>query len=90
MEKIMKNIMESIVEQRIDELLPSMDCCKCEQCRLDIEAIVLNKMPAKYVVSTKGEIMSHLNVHARQNTADLTATILQAAAIVSKHPRHDK
>lgn len=88
MEKVLKNIMEDIVEQRMDELLPHSGCCQCEVCRMDIKAIVLNKFPAKYVVTTTGEIMTRLNSYDRQNTADLTTAIMQAMEIVTEHPRH--
>ena len=88
MEKVLKNIMEDIVEQRMDELLPQSGCCQSEVCRMDIKAIVLNKFPAKYVVTTTGEIMTRLNSYGRQNTADLTTAIMQAMEIVSKSPRH--
>ncbi len=88
MEKVLKNVMETIVEQRLHEMLPFLNCCKCEQCLLDIQALVLNRIPAKYVVSTRGEVFSRLDSYARQNSADLTAAIMQAAEIVSKNPRH--
>ena len=90
MERILKNMMETIVEQRMDELLPQLNCCQCEICRMDIKAIVLNKLPSKYVVTTTGEIMSRLDSYARQNTADLTAAIMQAAEIVTENPRHGR
>lgn len=91
MEKILKNMMETIVEQRMEDMLPSLDCCKCQQCQMDMRAIVLNKMPAKYVVSTKGELISRIDSLYRQNATDLTAAIVQAAEIVSKNPNphHD-
>lgn len=88
MERILKNVMEVIVEQRLEEMLPSLNCCDCEQCRMDIMALVLNRLPARYVVTQKGELMSRLDSYERQNAADLTKAIVEAAKIVADNPNH--
>ena len=40
-----KNVMEHVVEQKLDEIMKSYDGCKCERCRSDIAAITLNNLP---------------------------------------------
>jgi len=52
----LKNFMEDVVNKKIDSLLNIMNICTCEKCRLDIMAIALNDLPAKYVVTEAGEL----------------------------------
>lgn len=49
------NLMEETVLNKIDQLLPGTDYCKCEHCRMDMAAYALNRLPAQYVQSMKGK-----------------------------------
>ncbi len=82
------NITESIVLRKLEELYPKLDCCSCDQCRLDIASFTLNRLPAKYVVSTQGELLSRLETMATQFDASLTSVLLQGATLVKMYPRH--
>ncbi len=41
------NLMEETVLNKIDQLLPATDYCKCESCRMDMAAYALNRLPAR-------------------------------------------
>ena len=85
----LKNYMEDCVAELLTDVLDRMDVCKCERCRLDILAQVLNKMPPKYVVTHKGQLYTKLSgLHSQWNVDILTA-ITTAASIVNQRPRHD-
>lgn len=85
------NMMEKIVDQKIAEVLPTTKCCTCEKCLDDIRAMALNKLPAKYVSSDKGELFSRLNsVMEKQNSVDIHVAVLSAIEFVETHPHHDK
>lgn len=86
--KAYKNVMELLVEDRIDEILKSLDCCKCEQCRSDIIAYALNQLPPKYVVTPSGEAYSKTFSLGVQHATDIATAITQGATIVSQNPRH--
>lgn len=87
---ILKNIMEDIVATKLDMMLKSLDCCTCEICRLDIESLALNRLPPKYIATTKGELLSKIDsLDSSFNTSVVTA-IANAAQIVKKRPRHEK
>ena len=89
MELVLRNLMEDIVIHRLDELLPKLDCCQCNQCRLDIASYALNRLPAKYVVTTQGELLSKLDTFSTQFEASVTTQITQASIQIKNSPRHN-
>jgi len=84
------NIMEKIVGDKLEEMLKSEDCCKCERCLEDMTAIALNKLPAKYVSTHNGELFSKLDSTLRQSMVDINVAVSNAIALVSKNPTHGK
>ena len=84
------NIMESIVSDKLTEMLKSEDCCKCERCLEDMKAMALNKLPSRYASTHNGELFSKLNSSLRQNVVDVNIAVSSAIATVSQHPAHDK
>lgn len=87
--KKIKNYMEDLVEQFLIDLIKDMDICKCEQCRADIEAIALNNLPTKYVVTDTGKTYSKTNILVHQFEVDIISEVTKAAEIVKRSPRHD-
>lgn len=83
-----KNIMEDIVENKMNQMQPTLGCCTCERCRSDIVAYALNQLPPKYVATAKGEAYSKVYTLSVQHDADVMAAITQGAKLVEKHPRH--
>jgi competence protein ComFB len=84
----LKNYMEDIVFQLLDEMLEEKQFCKCDRCRLDVAAITLNHLPTKYVVTEEGEIYAKSDILSSQFRTDVIIQILNAMEIVSKHPHH--
>lgn len=83
------NTMEQIVEDKITDYWRRYDCCKCDQCREDVKCIALNKLPARYVSTIKGELFSKLNtVMDKQNSMDADVAVVYAIEFVSENPRH--
>ena len=80
------NIMESIVKEKLDSMLPYIDCCKCEQCYYDIMAITLNYLKPKYVNTLKGELFVKVSSTMPQNNIDVDISIIKAIEIVKQHP----
>ena len=85
---ILKNLMEDIVSAKLDMMLNDLDCCTCEVCKLDIESLALNRLPPKYVATTKGELLSKIDSLDASFNASIVAAIATAAQIVKKRPRH--
>lgn len=85
-----QNVMEEIVKNKILEVIKDKDCCKCEKCLDDIRALALNKLPSKYVSTSKGELFSKLAaLKERQGAIDLNIAVVSAIESVAAHPRHD-
>jgi competence protein ComFB len=64
------NLMEDIVRNCLKELLntqPHLSGCD-EQCQSDVLAIVLNRMPAKYVSTIKGEVFAKTQIGPQTET----------------------
>ena len=89
MEVVLKNVMETLVLQKLDEVIDRLGCCKCQKCRMDIVSYALNRFPSKYVATYKGEVYSKLDTLSLQYETDLLSTLYQAAQVVTKYPRHD-
>lgn len=89
MEVILKNMMETLVLQKLEETIDRLGCCKCQKCRMDIASYALNRLPSKYVATYKGEVYSKLDTLSLQYETDLLSTLYQAAQVVTKNPRHD-
>lgn len=85
---ILHNVMEDIVSQEINAILPRLNCCTCEKCRMDILAIALNALPPRYVVTEKGQMYAKLDeLNQTFNTGVITALTV-AAQSVRERPRH--
>lgn len=82
------NVMESIVDEKLDQMLKEENCCKCERCLEDMKAMALNQLPAKYVSTRNGELFSKLNSLMRQNSIDINVAVSYAIKIVSERPSH--
>lgn len=83
------NIMESIIGEKLAEMLENEDCCKCERCIEDMTALALNKLPSRYVSTRNGELFSKLNSNVRQNSVDINIAVAEAIELVSKKPSHN-
>ena len=85
------NVMEHMVESKLEELLPKSNCCKCQKCTDDIRALALNRLPAKYVSSDAGELFTRVSSSMeKQNSLDINFAVYSAIEFVSSHPHHDE
>ncbi len=82
------NLMETVVKQKLDQMIDTLGCCKCEQCRWDIVCYVLNRIPPKYVITHEGELFSKLDTVNVQYEMDIVTLLTQAARMIQKNPRH--
>ena len=85
---MMKNHMEIVVEQLADKYMAETDMCRCERCKFDVMALALNRLPAAYVVTERGELFASIDASYLQNQVDADVAVLAAIAIVKEKPRH--
>ncbi|MBZ4652738.1 MAG: late competence development ComFB family protein [Bacillota bacterium] len=83
------NYTEIWVRQVLDEMLAKRrDICTCEQCRLDMLAMALNRLKPNYVVSQHGSVYTKIKMLEQQQNTDVIAEVVKAMEQVSKNPRH--
>lgn len=80
------NLMEQTVMEKIDQLWADMDCCKCEKCRMDVAAYALNRLPAQYVQSVKGQVFYRFESTQIQRDIEVTVAVGKGIEIVGKSP----
>ena len=85
----LRNFTEEIVRQNVDDRLKAGDLCGCEKCRLDLMAIMLNRLPPKYYVTDVGGLHLKTGLFKAQYSIDLAVALTEAISIVSRTPQHD-
>ncbi len=86
---IVRNLMEDMVERKLDQVLPQLNCCSCEICRTDIICYSLNRLKPKYVATSQGELLSRIDSLSSSFDIAILTEISNAAEKIKKHPRHN-
>ena len=81
----MEIVVKDVVEQELKRI--NEDWAKDVRCSLDIMAIILNRLPARYVVTGKGWIMTKIKETEVQFQADILREMVRAIEIVKTNPR---
>ena len=89
MEIVLRNLTEDYVMLVYNEISSTLDCCKCNQCRLDMLSYALNRLKPRYVVSSEGELMTRLCEFDYQFETQVMSELTKAARIVKANPRHN-
>ena len=87
---ILYNMMEKLVLEELEKVFNKEEYngCTCERYKADMMALALNKLPAKYVVTEQGEIISKIVATLPQNQVDLLSAVVEASELVKRRPRH--
>lgn len=85
----LKNIMEDLVLDALEKIMESKkDICRCEQCRVDIIAYALNRLPPKYVTTDVGSIYTVIDHNKSEVQLEVQKKIEEAIEAVNNNPRH--
>ena len=85
------NVTEEIVRGLVSFLLHGVEYqtfCHCEQCQMDVNAIALNALPARYVASEKARDVVFKQLNTPESIEEINKQIIRALHIVSRNPRH--
>ncbi|HSV32203.1 MAG TPA: late competence development ComFB family protein [Atribacteraceae bacterium] len=86
---MIKNIIEDEIVRRLPDLYQiKPDLCRCRECRDDLLALTLQRLPPKYTSRRIGEVFSRLEIENQQWQVDILETMLYAAGIVAEKPHH--
>lgn len=84
------NLMEDLVFRLLDQTLDKIPgVCRCQECRNDIAALVLNNLSPKYVATDKGYVYGKVSSLMYQVQTDIIRQITIATGIVMANPRHE-
>ncbi|MFI5234095.1 MAG: late competence development ComFB family protein [Gemmatimonadales bacterium] len=84
----MRNLVEEHVTQRYDALLSSIaGFCGCKICRSDVLVYALNRLPARYVATTEGAVLSEIALDRDQTRVATEVVLLEAFRKVGMAPR---
>ena len=80
--------MEKMVEDKLEQMLPGLNCCKCDTCKTDILCYSLNRLKPKYVSTEQGELLSRVDSVSIPYSTAIMTEIAAAVEIVKKNPHH--
>lgn len=84
----MVNVMEEIVEKKLDNYIKKFNVCNCSRCRADIKALTLTNLSAKYVVMNKRGISAFLSFYSNKYLSEVMSQLAKSCMQVSNEPRH--
>ena len=82
------NVTQALVEEKAEKYIKMFGMCTCRRCRIDVIAIAMSNLPAKYVVVKDKDINPRLSMYeARYNSAVVTQ-VMSACKKVTERPHH--
>lgn len=73
--------------QTLQEHFP--DFCGCDLCRADVLVYALNRLPARYVASREGTVITELDLDRQQTRARIDVVVMEGLRQVSARRRCD-
>ncbi len=85
---MIRNLGEEHVVTAYDAMRPHFpDFCGCEVCREDALVFTLNRVPARYVSSRTGSVLTEVNLEKEQSRAAIEVAMMEAMRKISLAPR---
>ena len=88
--KQLRNYTEDAVKLYVNRWFSEADVCQCDNCRLDVMAIMLNNMQQRYVVTDQGALYAQMSDFDPQFKADIMTNMGLAVKIVKNRPKHSR
>ena len=83
------NIMEEILTpELILDALKSNDTCTCSRCQADVKALMLTRLPPKYIVADNTAVPMMLTYYCNKFRVAVLSQSIRACMKVKEHPRH--
>lgn len=86
----MVNVMEEILSD--DVVMAEMKkygVCLCSRCQADVRALLLTRLPAKYVVVNVNAVSPLLSYYKNKFRVNILTQTIKACMDVKEHPRHE-
>lgn len=83
------NIMEEILTpELILDALKSNGTCTCSRCQADVKALMLTRLPPKYIVADNTAVPMLLTYYRNKFRVAVLSQSIRACMEVKEHPRH--
>ena len=83
------NVMEEILTpELILDALKSNDTCTCSRCQADVKALMLTRLPPKYIVADNTAVPMMLTYYCNKFRVAVLSQSIRACMKVKDHPRH--
>jgi competence protein ComFB len=85
---VIQNLVEQHVVAAYDAMRPHFpDFCGCEMCREDALVYALNRIPARYVSTTTGSVVTEVNLEKEQSRAAIEVAMMDGLRKIARAPR---
>ena len=89
-EYICFNVTQALVEDKADKYIKMFGLCGCNRCRIDVIALALSNLPAKYVVAKPHELIPRLSMYEQKYNAAVVTQVMSACRKVLDRPHHER
>jgi len=85
---VIRNLVEEHVHAAYDSLRPRFpEFCGCDVCRDDVLVYTLNRVPARYVSSRRGSVLTEVSLEKDQSRAVIEVAMMDALRKIALAPR---
>ncbi|MGH7561973.1 MAG: late competence development ComFB family protein [Gemmatimonadales bacterium] len=85
---MIRNKIEEHVIEAYDSLKGHFaNFCGCEVCKADVLVFALNRLPARYVSTLEGTVITELSLDKDQNRATIEVAVMDGLRRVAQSPR---
>jgi len=85
---VIRNLVEDHVIAAYEAMRPHFpDFCGCVLCRDDALVFALNRVPARYVSSLQGSVVTEFNLEKEQSRAPIEVAMMEGLRKISLAPR---
>lgn len=83
------NVMEDIINRtNLKQYMDQYEVCHCSRCCADVKALILTRLPAKYVVVHKDSVAPIIGFYENKFKTRIFTEILKSCMQVKENPRH--
>lgn len=87
----MVNVMEEILSpESVRAEMEKYGVCLCSRCQADVMALLLTRLPAKYIVADRTAVSPLLSYYKNKFRVSLLTQTVKACMDVREHPRHER
>jgi competence protein ComFB len=85
---VIHNLTEEHVQASYESLVSRFpDFCGCDVCRADVMVYTLNRVPARYVSSQQGSVITEVSLEKDQSRAAIDVAMMDGLRRISLSPR---